>query len=67
MEGQIEYKRARKQLKAVGIKDIRIVKRLWGAVPEHISATKQSAECFKTWQQALDVVMKGYRPTIIEM
>ena len=60
------YKRATAQLKAAGIDDIVIVKRLWGPAPENTKAIIQTSRCFKTWQEATEAVIAGFRPTVQE-
>ena len=56
------YKRATKQLRAAGIEDIVIVKRLYGASPNNQKLVRQRSTCFKTWQEAVKAVLDGYRP-----
>ena len=56
------YKRGTAQIQAAGIDEIVIVKRLWGAAPEHVGWTRQQAVCFVTWQEAVRAVLEGYRP-----
>ena len=60
------YKRATKQLQIVGIKHIVIVKRLWGPSPEDTRAKRQTSRCFNSWQEAVQAVLMGFRPTIKE-
>ena len=57
------YKRATKQLRAFGIDDVVIVKRLYGAAPEFTDCPRQRSQCFKTWQDAVEAVVQGFRPT----
>ena len=56
------YKRATRKLLKVGIEDIQIVKRLYGASPENIMYHRQSSQCFKTPMEAADAVINGFRP-----
>ncbi len=63
MQGAI-YKRATRQLQEIGITDIVIKKRLYGASPYNINATRQVSQCFPTWQKAVAAVIAGFRPTI---
>ena len=57
------YKRATARIKAAGIEDIQIVKRLYGASPEHIMFERQHSQCFPTPNQAAEAVIQGFRPT----
>lgn len=56
------YKRATQQLRAAGIMDINIVKRLYGASPEHTEWERQQSQCFKTPSEAVSAVLAGFRP-----
>jgi hypothetical protein len=58
------YKRATQQIRDAGIDHIVVVKRLWGPAPEDTRAVSQTSRCFKTWQQAAQAVIDGYRPTV---
>lgn len=57
------YKRATKQLRDAGIQHIEIRKYLWGPCPIDPRLTKQTSECFKSWQEATQAVINGFRPT----
>ena len=59
------YKRATRALQEAGINHIVIVKRLLGSAPEDTNAIVQRSRCFKTWQEARDAVLNGYRPEVI--
>jgi len=58
------YKRATQQLRAAGIANIVIVKRLYGAAPEFTDCHQQQSRCFKTPQEAATAVLDGFRPTV---
>ena len=60
------YKRATAQLKAAGILDIVILKRLWGPAPVNTKARVQTSRCWGTWQEATEAVIAGVRPTVVE-
>jgi len=60
------YKRATKQLRAFGIDEIVIVKRLYGAAPENTTYRHQRSQVFPTWQEAVAAVIHGYRPTLVD-
>ena len=57
------YRLATKQLQDAGIKHIVIVKRLWGPSPEDIRVKRQKSRCFGSWQEAVQAVINGFRPT----
>ena len=57
------YKRATKQLRAFGIDDVVIVKRLHGATPELTDSRHQTSRCFQTPQAAVEAIVAGFRPT----
>ena len=57
------YKRATAKLRAAGIEDIDIVKRLYGAAPENILFEQQTSQCFPTPEAAAQAVIAGFRPT----
>jgi hypothetical protein len=56
-------KRATAHLVAAGITHIVIVKRLWGAAPEDTRFRRQTSQCFATWQDPVQAVKNGFRPT----
>ena len=56
------YKRATAKLRAAGIEDIYIVKRLYGATPENVMWERQQSRCFSTPDEAAQAVINGYRP-----
>jgi len=60
------YKRATAKLRAAGIEDIYIYKRLYGASPENIMFERQTSQCFRTPDEAADAVIAGFRPTQLE-
>lgn len=60
------YKRATQKLLSAGIANIQIVKRLYGAAPEHILYQQQRSQCFKTPQEAVKAVLEGFRPTEVK-
>jgi len=60
------YKRATNKLRAVGIEDIAIVKRLYGAAPENLMWERQSSQCYRTPELAAQAVIDGFRPTHIQ-
>ena len=58
------YKRATAKLRAAGIEDIDIVKRLWGATPFSNTLLEwQTSQCFRTPEEAAAAVIAGFRPT----
>ena len=57
------YKRATAKVRAAGIQDIQIVKRLYGASPENIMFERQHSQCFATPEAAALAVIQGFRPT----
>jgi hypothetical protein len=57
------YKRATQALRQAGICDIQIVKRLYGASPEHVEWERQHSRCFRTPREAAQAVLAGFRPT----
>ena len=59
------YKRATHRLRAAGIEDIIIVRRLYGAAPENIMWERQHSQCFRTANEAAEAVLDGFRPTHI--
>ena len=59
------YKRATAQLRAAGIEDIIIVRRLYGPSPENIMWERQTSRCFNTPKEAVDAVLNGFRPARI--
>jgi hypothetical protein len=60
------YKRATKRIRDAGIEHIVVVKRLWGPAPEDTRATKQTSQCFPSWQAAAQAVIGGFRPEVHE-
>lgn len=56
------YKRATARIRAAGIEDIVIKSGLWGPYPHDPRLRAQSSACFKTWQEAADAVIEGFRP-----
>ena len=56
------YKRATAQIRAAGIDNIVITKRLFGASPSDPRLPRQRSQCFRTWQAAVQAVLAGFRP-----
>ena len=60
------YKRATQKLRDAGIEDIYIYKRLYGASPENIMYQRQTAQCFRSPDEAVHAVIGGYRPIKVQ-
>lgn len=60
------YKRATQQLRAAGIEDICIIKRLYGATPENPMYERQTSVCFSTPSKAAEAVIAGFRPEQVQ-
>ena len=61
----MKYKRATQRLRAAGIENITIYKRLYGAAPENDLWERQTSQCFATPKEAAEAVLRGFRPTHI--
>ena len=55
-------KRATKMIRDAGIEHIVVCSGLWGPVVEDTRLRHQQGKVFKTWKQAAEAVIGGYRP-----
>lgn len=56
------YKRATARIRAAGIEHIVVKGGFYGPYPHDPRLRAQSSHCFKTWQEAADAVIGGFRP-----
>ncbi len=63
---KIQYKRAQQCLNEIGLNYLILCHAWGGCTVQDTRACKQNTQVFSTWQEALQAVLDGYRPTVLK-